>query len=125
MKTNLIIVLVTVVAFTLAVSGCYKDNEEDLYIKTPTNDTTKVTFGKTIEPIFIANCTSGCHSGGTPSAGISLDSYAGVKAAPILRIRGSIRHEQGYSAMPKGGSPLSPGDLANIDTWINQGMPNN
>jgi hypothetical protein len=125
MKINLKIILVAVVAVTLAISGCYKDNEQDLYLKSNTNDTVTGTFGKTILPIFTANCTAGCHSGGSPSANISLDSYIGIKATPILRIRGSIRHEPGYSAMPKGGSQLSAGDLAKIDDWINQGMPNN
>jgi hypothetical protein len=126
MKTNLIIVLLTVVAFTLAVSGCYEDNEQDLYINIPTTGgTTQVSFKQDIQPIFNNSCTSGCHSGTSPSANISLDSYNGIYAAPILRIRGSIQHDPGYSPMPKNAPSLSADNLAIIDKWINQGFPNN
>ncbi|MDO9257615.1 MAG: hypothetical protein Q7U54_19005 [Bacteroidales bacterium] len=128
MKTKIKVFLASVLALTLAISGCYYDNEEDLYLGSSACDTTNVTYLNTtsgelaIEKIFEHNCNS-CHSGSTPSGNIKTDNYEAVKAN-IIRIRGAINHQSGFQAMPQGGS-LSSCDLTKIDIWIRKGMLNN
>ena len=111
------------VSIILTLSGCYYDNEEDLYPGSNTCDTTNVTYSASVAPVFAGYCNS-CHSGSAPSGNITTDNYASVKAN-MSRIWGAINHETGYSPMPKNGGMLSTCDLAKIDIWIRQGMPEN
>jgi len=123
MKTQLKIVLISVFALTLALSGCYYDNEEDLYLGSSTCDTANVTYSASVAPVFAGYCNS-CHSGSAPSGGIKTDSYTSV-TDNITRIRGAINHESGYLAMPQNGGSLSGCDLTKIDIWIRMGMLDN
>lgn len=123
MKTGIKVLLVSILALTLTVSGCYYDNEEDLYLGSSTCDTTNVTYATSVAPVFAGYCNS-CHSGSSPSGNIKTDSYSSV-VTNISRIRGSINHQSGFSGMPKGGGSLSSCDLTKIDIWIRQGKLNN
>ncbi|MFA5973472.1 MAG: cytochrome c [Lentimicrobiaceae bacterium] len=123
MRTRLKILFLTAFSLSLALSGCYDDNEEDLYLGSKTCDTSNVTYAATVAPIFATYCNS-CHSGGSPSGNIVTNSFASVKAN-IIRIRGAINQQPGFSAMPKNGVKLSSCELSKVDVWINQGMPNN
>jgi mono/diheme cytochrome c family protein len=88
-------------------------------------DTTTVTFNVTVHPIIKTNCES-CHSGSSAGGGVQLVSYDDIKASAASgRLMGTIRHEQGYSAMPKGGNKLSDCDIAKLDKWIAESMKNN
>jgi len=116
--------LITGIVLVWLTSSCYNDNYQTLY---PSGgcDTTNVTFTADVWPLISANCT-GCHSGGAPSGNISLTNYSDVVAALNGgRFLGSINHDPGYSAMPKGGSKLSDCSILKIENWANQGMPNN
>ncbi len=105
-------------------SSCYNDNYATLY-PTGACDTTNVTFTASVMPVISANCT-GCHSGSAPAGNLSLTNYNDVVASLNSgRLMGSIRHDPGYSAMPKGGNKLSNCDIAKITNWINQGFPDN
>jgi len=115
--------VLSVLALSIAINGCYYDNEEDLYLGSSTCDLTNITYSKSIAPIFAANCNS-CHSGKSPSGAILTDNYTSVKTY-ITRIKGSINHQSGFIAMPQNGSKLSVCDLAKVDVWITQGMLNN
>jgi mono/diheme cytochrome c family protein len=112
-----------IMAIALSITGCYYDNEEDLYPGSNSCDTSKVTYSGTVAPVFATYCNS-CHSGNNPSGAISTDNYNSVKTN-ISVINGAIKHQSGYSPMPKGSSKLSDCDLAKIDIWVRQGMPNN
>ncbi|MBS1915396.1 MAG: hypothetical protein JST87_03905 [Bacteroidetes bacterium] len=88
-------------------------------------DTTNVTYANSITPILQSNCT-GCHSGGSPSGGVDLTTYANV----LIQINngklwGDVSHASGYNAMPVGGASLSACDLNIINNWIKKGAPNN
>jgi len=86
-------------------------------------DSANVTYAATISPIIQTWCLS-CHSGSSPSGGISLAAFSDVSAvADNGKLMGSIRHSQGYSPMPPGGSQLSPCEIALIQKWINIGKP--
>ncbi len=123
MKTEIKVILISALALTLAISGCYYDNEEDLYLGSSTCDTSNVTYSATVAPVFAGYCNS-CHSGSSPSGNIKTDSYTSV-ITNITRIRGSINHQSGFQAMPQSGGSLSTCDLTKIDIWIRQGMLNN
>lgn len=118
---NLIILLFIAV---LGLSSCYKDKAELLQLGVGC-DTTNVTYALTISPIIKSNC-EGCHSGGAPSGGILLTNYPEIKsAADNGRLMGTIRHEAGFSPMPKGGNSLSDCDIKKLEIWIKNGTLNN
>ena len=101
--------------------SCYYDKEELLYGQAC--DTTNVTYSATISPIIATNCL-GCHGGATPSAGFSLETYAGVKAkVDDGRLIGAISHLSGFTAMPKDNLQLSSCNIAKFRTWVRNGLP--
>jgi hypothetical protein len=105
-------------------SSCYYDKEEILYPQTAC-DTVTVTYSGSVVPVLLSNCTS-CHGGSAPSGGISLTTYAAVKAqADNGKLWGSVSHTAGFSPMPKNASKLTTCSLAKIKKWIDAGAPNN
>jgi hypothetical protein len=113
--------------FTIAISSCYYDVEEELYPTTTACDTTKISFKTTIYPIFQSNCNlSGCHNAASASAGVNLEGYANVKAnIDLPKLLGSIRFDSKYSAMPKNSGQLKACDIQKIDQWRKNGSPDN
>lgn len=87
--------------------------------------TTDVSFSAVVKPIIETNC-QGCHSGGSPSGGINLSAYAGIKAqADNGRLLGSIDWQEGFSRMPQGGPKLDQCTVDQIAAWISDGAQNN
>lgn len=123
MKRKIKVLLVSVLVLTLAISGCYYDNEEDVYLGSNACDTTNVTYAASVAPIFSGYCNS-CHGGNGPIGGYNTDSYTSV-VTNIIRIRGAINHQSGFLEMPQNGGSLSGCDLTKIDIWIRQGMLDN
>ena len=110
--------------FLFSVTGCYNDKEEVLYPQTVC-DTAGVTYGVSVAPILSSNCNS-CHGGSTPSAGIKLDLYTGVKQqVDNGRLWGAVSHSTAFAPMPKDGNQLNACSLAKIRLWIAAGAPNN
>ena len=125
-ETKNIILFLAIGLFVLVVTitGCYSDNEEILYPQTVC-DTANVTFNRSIVPVLSANCTS-CHGGNTPSAGIKLDNYAGVKIqADNGRLLGATTHATNYSPMPKNAPKMNTCNLTKIKKWLDGGALNN
>jgi hypothetical protein len=108
------------------VAACYYDSEEALYPSLGGGcDTASVKFSTSVKPLLAANCLS-CHSNSTaPSFGnnIKLENYADVKTNSAA-LAGSIRHNPGFSPMPKNGGKLNSCSIATIDIWIRNGMLN-
>jgi hypothetical protein len=125
MKITLIFLLLA-----LAFTGCYYDNEEELYPNPPECDTTNVTFSGTILPIITDNCKA-CHGSGSQQGGVLLEDYASISAAANIppgqygSLYGAVSHDPGNSPMPKGGTQLSDCNIRKIKTWIDAGTPNN
>ncbi len=121
---KLLILFLGVVAF----SGCYYDKEDQLYPKPPGNicDTTTAAFTKDVLPVMQQKCaTSGCHATTAPT-GYNLSNYEGVKVAVNDgKLLGSIRHESGFSQMPKGMPKLDNCSISKIARWVNLGALNN
>lgn len=88
-------------------------------------DTLNYTFNAYILPIIQTNC-SGCHSGGSPYANLSLTNYSQIVSTVN---DGSLMHSLhgtgGYSIMPKNTSGLQSCKITQIQKWINDGAPNN
>jgi hypothetical protein len=105
-----------------------------------------VSFGSQIQPIFTANCTTGCHGGVRPAAGMSLtsgSSYAslvnrmasGCTTSHIRVVPGSVSNSYlinkltgvgmcSGSQMPLTGS-ISSSQIDQIRAWICNGALNN
>lgn len=120
------IVALIIISFIMVntLSSCYYDKSDLLYPDTAC-DTAAVKYSTSVLPVLSSNCIS-CHGGSTPSAGIRLDSYAGVKLqVDNGRLWGAVSHSPGYSAMPKNSNKLNACSLAKIKIWIDAGAPNN
>lgn len=107
-------------SFVFMVVSCSKDDEQ---VEDCT--TLQVTYNKDVAPIFNQNCaSSGCHGAPQAAAGYALDDYINSRLAAMSgRLLGSIKHQSGFSAMPKGASKLSNEDIQIINCWIDTGMP--
>lgn len=113
---------------SLLATGCYFDNEEDLYPEARIcRDTTgTISFAAKVQPIFKANCNGGgCHNSNSQAAGIVLDTHSGAVSAISNRLLDALKHQNGASPMPKNGSRLPNCDIAKVELWINQGAENN
>jgi len=87
-------------------------------------DSTNVTYTRSINPILQSWCVS-CHSGSSPGGGFKLETYDEAKAvANGGRLMGALRHDAGYSPMPKPGTIiLSPCEINMFAKWIRIGEP--
>jgi hypothetical protein len=108
-------------------TGCYYDNEEDLYPFSNICDTTNTSLSGVVKPILRGNCY-GCHSAsaaGSAGAGINLEDFASLEGwANNGRLVQSVEHT-GCCPMPKGGSKLPPCDIEKIKSWVASGAQNN
>lgn len=88
-------------------------------------NTTNMSFANDIQPILTNKCV-GCHSGSSPSGGISLNTYNSVNNVVASgQLYGAINWEANYSNMPKGGNQLPQCEIDKIKSWIDAGAPNN
>lgn len=116
-----ILILGGIMSFT----GCYYDDEDNLYPQAGNCDTTNVTYSGTISQIMSGNCNS-CHSGSAPESNIKTDNYTDLKTiADNGKLSGVVNHENGFSQMPKDRPKLSDCDLSKIRIWIDGGALNN
>lgn len=117
--------IISALIIVLVLQSCYYDNEEDLYPNPPECDSINVSYSADVWPIIASNCTS-CHSGGAPSGNVYLDNYDNIViAAKNGSLIGVIKHENGYSPMPKGGAMLNDCSIAIIQKWVDDGTPDN
>ncbi len=120
MKAILFLLLSIVVIST----GCYYDNEMQLYNCSVDASTTK--YSTTVNNLMTAYGCIGCHGAVGPSGNINLNTYAGVKTvADNGRLYGAVSHAAGYDPMPQGGDKLNACDLKKLKAWIDAGAPNN
>jgi hypothetical protein len=110
----------------LGISGCYYDNEEDLYPNTNLPcDSVSVSFKNDIDPILQAKCV-GCHNANNPGGGYVYDTYADTKnSVDDGTLLGVTNQYASFSPMPKGASKMPECELGKIRNWINEGALNN
>lgn len=89
-------------------------------------DTTgTIRYSTQITPLLQTYC-NGCHSGASPSDGINLSNYAGVKSSVDNGgLWGAVSHQTGYAAMPQNAAKLGACELTKIQKWIQDGAQNN
>jgi hypothetical protein len=88
-------------------------------------NTTSVSFSADIQPVIQNNCV-GCHSGGAPSGGIKLVTYADVKQVVNNgKLFGAVSWQQGFVNMPFGGDQLPQCTIDQIEAWIADGALEN
>ncbi len=107
----------------LSFSNCTYNSEEDLYPIEEPQDVTS--YSADILPIVETNCYV-CHQDGATCGDINLQGYDNL----VVRVEdgsllGSIKHEEGWSAMPQGASKLSDSQIQKVSDWIDQDYPNN
>lgn len=126
MKSFLFFAFLLIVS--LSFSSCYYDKEDLLYggKNVPCTDTSSTaSYAQKVVPILQQYCYS-CHTGGFPSGGIAMGTYATDKAiGQNGKLYGSISYAPGYSPMPKGMAKMTSCQIATIKKWIDTGMPNN
>ncbi len=120
MNKSLIVIISTLFLVTFLIS-CDKEKDNDC-------NTANMSYTMNVVPLLEKNgcMTSGCHGGNAADNPLFMGSYESLKAVvDIQRLIGSIKHEQGFSPMPKGGSKISDCDIRKIEAWVTQGAKNN
>ncbi|MBL7695497.1 MAG: hypothetical protein JNK91_11660 [Ferruginibacter sp.] len=88
-------------------------------------DTSSFTYSGAIVPIINTHC-KGCHNPNFISGNLDLTVYNNVQTIALNgKFMGSVDHQPGYPAMPKGGTKLGDCKLTQIRKWIAAGAPNN
>lgn len=121
-KIRNILIFITLL---IGLNACYYDNVENLYPTNPDCDTTNVSYANDVWPVINTNCTS-CHSGVAASGNVNLENYNQIKThAQSGALLGSIKHENNWSPMPKGGNMLPDCNIMKIEAWTVLGYPDN
>lgn len=114
------------VALMIGTQRCYYDNAEELYPQTEDPNDTTVTFADDIEPFMTTYCSnsSSCHGQGADQGDIrpELVIYDDISKY-ITRIEERVLVD---GNMPPSGFPTPTSEeLADLQTWIDEGHPNN
>lgn len=113
-----------VLGIVLVGTSCYYDVEEELY---PTIEciTAEMSYQDDIIPILSNDCYT-CHSAAANFGNITLEGHdALLKYVNDGSLLGAVRHEGGYSPMPKGAAMLLDCEVQKIEAWITDGALNN
>ena len=103
-------------------SGCTYDDLET--IGSPVDcDVFDVSYGQDILPLVADNC-QGCHSGGTPSAGIAFEEHADIALFAEIMLDRMGREPGDDLLMPPSGK-LDSCSIVRFSAWIDAGKPNN
>jgi hypothetical protein len=122
MKNILLLVLGLSLGFSMV--SCVYNDEETLYPQMPC-DTTAVTYTLVIAPIIENRCYD-CHDADAVISGIPLEGYDHLKAmVDAERLIGAIRHQTGFSFMPKDRPALPECEILKIEKWVAEGAQNN
>ena len=115
LKKIINVVLLLLISFY----GCERNVEEDPNDITSDCSNVEAYYIENVAPILESNCTV-CHSGPTPTAGLSLDSYSNVRAA--IKTGGVLdrvnRNSGDGGFMPNGGTKLSDANLEILQTFF-------
>lgn len=105
-------------------NGCYYDVEED-FVMPGDCMTENVTYRSDILNIVSNRCYK-CHAAALNLGNVTLEGYDRIKIyVQSGRLLGAIRRESGFSPMPQNEAMLPECDIMKIETWINNGAPNN
>ena len=120
MQVPRIISLMTIVF----IIGCYYDVEEEIY-PTLECDSQDMSYINDIVGILQQDCYV-CHSAVANNGNVTLEGYDQIiNYVNNGRLLGAIKHESGFSAMPKNQAKLLDCEIEKIESWILDGAPNN
>ncbi|MFT4536236.1 MAG: hypothetical protein ACJA1A_003567 [Saprospiraceae bacterium] len=108
----------------LLVTGCYYDTEEEIY---PSIEclTLEMSYTNDILPIIEMDCYV-CHSAAANFGNVILEGYGGISNyVADGTLLGVIKHEPGFSPMPKNQAQILQCEIEKIEAWITQGALNN
>ena len=116
--TNFKLYFVLLLALGLFTFVACNDDTED----PAPEEEVKTTYTADAATILNANCAfSGCHASGAPVG--SLEGYGDAKAfAGFGRMIPAVKHENGFSPMPKNQPKLSDADIATLEKWVEDGL---
>lgn len=115
---------ILIVGLMISAPACYYDSEEDLY-GTPDCNLEDVGYLNSVLPIVESKCY-GCHDQASNFGNITLEGYDRLKDyVDNGQLLGVIKHESGFSPMPKNLPQLLDCEIEKIETWINAGALNN
>lgn len=110
----------------VVMTSCYYDVADELYPPT-TCITDNMSLQANIVPILERNCYV-CHSSaaGPSNGNVILDTYTELnKYTTNGKLVGAINHASGFSPMPQNAAKLGSCDIDKIESWVNDGAPNN
>ena len=108
----------------LFATSCYYDSEEELY-PTLACSTEDMSYAADIFPILEENCYR-CHDAANNFGGVTLEGREELlRYVNNGELLGAIRHESGFSPMPKNAPMLLECEIEKIETWISAGAPDN
>ncbi|HYG14912.1 MAG TPA: hypothetical protein VEC12_04095 [Bacteroidia bacterium] len=118
--------IIAAFVLSLSIQSCYYDNEEELYPQSGNCDTAAITYSGKIAPMVASRCAlSGCHGAGSMNGDFSshatFSAFLDTKKANLVE---SINF-RGPKPMPQGGVKMPACDIQHLETWINNGYPNN
>ena len=110
--------------FSLVSVGCYYDVEEEIYASVEC-DTLDMSYAQNIVPMMESDCYE-CHRASANFGNVTLEGYEQIlKYVQDGSLVGVIRHDGGYSPMPKTGAKLLDCEIEKIEAWIADGALNN
>lgn len=113
--------------FAVAVMGlcsCYYDTTDELFDFSDCQ-TENMSYQNNIAPIIANHCLD-CHNAVANLGGVTLETYTDLKMwVDNGRILGAIQHLPGFIPMPQVGDKLSDCQIDKIESWIEDGAPNN
>ncbi len=112
---------------SFSLTACYYDNEEDLYqfITEPPCDTLQVSYRQQVLPLLQTSCYS-CHDATVRSGNIDLETFSKLQTVALNgKLYGSLAHLPGFSPMPKNDNAFPECEVAQINSWINDGALEN
>lgn len=127
MKPTLTLSVIAFLLILLGASGCYYDNEEDLYPVpfVPLCDTLSISYQTHVQPLLATHCYT-CHDAASQFGNVNLEVFSSLQIfAQNGSLLGALSHLPDYSPMPQGGNRLPDCEIAQINAWIQAGSPQN
>jgi hypothetical protein len=123
-KSNIFLPALLVI---IMLSSCYYDKTDLLYATSSAtcDSIPTISYTQNVVPLLQQYCY-GCHSGGSPSGGVAMGTYATDKAMAVNgKLFGTINYSSGFSPMPQGSAKFTVCQIATVKKWIDANSPNN
>lgn len=105
-------------------ASCDYDVAEELYPADGCN-TRNLSYSMDIVKIIDDNCYR-CHDAQNNQGNVTLEGYDKIKVyADNGKLLGTIRHDDGFQAMPQDAGKIDDCSIKKIEQWIEDGAENN